>query len=701
LKAEFSKFYTGIIFNVKISINRWAKFLKSFFVRHLRLVQDFFTIRRSGLFNHTYYQNANPGSKLAKRSPILHYLISGSQKGKDPSPEFSTSYYLHQYPDVQKSGINPLVHYVLFGKNEGRIIHPIESIKYQGYSDWIKKYDSLTLDDYDLIHSHIASFEKLPRISISLVIPKDFKNFEWVKRSIFSVIFQIYPHWQLNIFCDEEHNSKLEPILMEFGKRTHKIAAAYFNTNQDLVQLMNEAIKSAQGEFFIHLLPGTVLREHSLYLIANEINHFPEAEVIYTDEDQLNEQGERSWPFFKPDWNPDLIFSKNLLSNIAAFKIDSLRSIGGMPSGHIKDIDLSLALRISEVIPGSRIRHIPHVGAHRLYQKDQQDTKETHFQTIKAHFDSLEKNITLTQTDSPYWRISYSIPTPAPLVSILIPTKNQYDLVKNCLESIRQKTHYSNYEVLIINNQTEKSESNSAFENIENEFNAHLLDYNHPFNYSAINNFATKHANGDIFLFLNDDIEVIAPDWLDEMVSHAVRKEIGAVGAMLYFPNNAIQHAGIVLHPDRIAGHAFYLQARGSHGQNDRARLVQNYSAVTGACMAIERIKLQQVGGFDEENLPVAYNDVDLCLKLMLAGYRNLWTPYAELYHYESVTRGLDNTEEKLNRLRMEARYMLNKWGSFIMNDPAYHPNLKSYPFFSLAEPPRATKPWLAHNSNN
>jgi len=608
---------------------------------------------------------------------------------------------LHQYPDVQKSGINPFVHYILYGKDEGRIIHPIESSKYQGYASWVKKFDSLTLDDYDLIHSHIASFGKRPRISIALVIPEDFKNFDWVKRSISSVIFQIYPHWQLNIFCDDEHKSKLEPILLEFGKKTHKIAISYINTNQDLAPHLDEVINSEQGGFFMHLLPEVVLREHTLYLIANEINHFPEAEVIYTDEDQLNEQGERSWPFFKPDWNPDLIFSLNLLSNVAAFKIDSLRRIGEMESGLNKDIDLSLALRISELIPGSRLRHIPHVGAHRLYQKDQQATKEAHFQTIKTHFDSLEKDIALIQTDSPYWRISYPIPAPAPLVSILIPTKNQYDLVKNCLESIRQKTQYSNYEVLIINNQVEISESGSAFEYIEREFNAHLLDYNHPFNYSAINNFAAKHANGDIFLFLNDDIEVISPDWLDEMVSHAARKDIGAVGAMLYFPNNAIQHAGIVLHPDRIAGHSFYLQARGSHGQNDRARLVQNYSAVTGACMAIERTKFHQVGGFDEENLPVAYNDVDLCLKLMLAGYRNLWTPYAELYHYESVTRGLDNTEEKLNRLRMEARFMLNKWGSFILNDPAYHPNLKSYPFFSLAEPPRAPKPWLSQDSIN
>ena len=599
---------------------------------------------------------------------------------------------------MRKSGINPLVHYIRYGKNEGRVINPSEGARYQGYSDWVQKYDNLTKFDRDLIHAHIASFGNYPLFSIALLITKDLKNTEWMKRSISSVVHQIYRHWQLNIFCDKENNLILESILREFGNERHNISVSYVEINQDLAPHLNTAIKSSQGEFFTRLLPGVVLREHALYLVANEINNFPEADVIYTDEDHLNNQGERCHPFFKPDWNPDLFFSLNLLSNIAIFKKDVIRKTGGYQHSNTTDIDWDLALRIIDAIPNSHIRHIPHVCVHCLYNKSTPDTKEAHFQTIKSHFERINKDVALVQTDCLYWHLKYPIPDPAPLVSILIPTKNQYDLISNCIQSIRKNTQYSNYEILIINNQFDDPGNIEQFISIEKGNNTSLINYNRPFNYSAINNFAAQHAKGEVLLFLNDDIEVISPDWLDEMVGHALREEIGAVGAMLYFPYDTIQHAGIILYPDMIAGHAFYLQARGSHGQNDRARLIQNYSAVTGACIAVEKSKFQKVGGFDEEKFPIAYNDVDLCLKLRKAGYENLWTPYAELYHLESVSRGLDNTEEKQNRLKRETDFLIQKWGSIIANDPAYNPNLKSHPFFSLADPPRSIKPWKSGN---
>jgi len=220
------------------------------------------------------------------------------------------------------------------------------------------------------------------------------------------------------------------------------------------------------------------------------------------------------------------------------------------------------------------------------------------------------------------------------------------------------------------------------------------LIYFEGFNFSAINNFAVEFAKGDVILFLNDDIEVISSDWLTEMVSHSIRAEIGAVGSMLYFPYNQIQHAGIILTSEKIAGHAFCQQARGSYGQNDRARLVQNYSAVTAACLAVEKNKFIEVGGFDEKNLSIGYNDVDLCLKLFEAGYFNLWTPFAELFHFGSASRGLDEADEKQNRLTEEAKFMLEKWGPQLGNDPSYHPNLDCDPLFSLAFPPRNKRPW-------
>jgi GT2 family glycosyltransferase len=225
-----------------------------------------------------------------------------------------------------------------------------------------------------------------------------------------------------------------------------------------------------------------------------------------------------------------------------------------------------------------------------------------------------------------------------------------------------------------------------------------VVRYGEPFNYSAINNFAVREARGEVIGLLNNDIEVINSDWLSEMVSQAVRPGIGAVGAMLYYPLNTVQHAGVVLGLGGVAGHPFKEFPRGDHGQKNRLRLVQNYSAVTAACLVIRKDRFLEVGGLNEKELPIAFNDVDLCCKLLAAGYRNLWTPHAEFYHHESATRGVEDTPEKKARFQSEIDYMMNTWGSLLMNDPAYNPNLTLVgEDFSPAYLSRATKAWMAH----
>jgi len=222
-----------------------------------------------------------------------------------------------------------------------------------------------------------------------------------------------------------------------------------------------------------------------------------------------------------------------------------------------------------------------------------------------------------------------------------------------------------------------------------------IIDYDYPFNYSAINNFAARQARGKVLVFLNNDIEVISPDWLDEMVGHATRSEIGAVGAMLYYPNDTIQHAGVILGMRGIAGHAYHGVSRGIIGQRGRACLTQNMSAVTGACMAVEKAKFFEMEGFNEKQLSISYNDIDLCIRLIKSGYRNVWTPHAELYHLESFSRKYEDTQEKQDRFKSEAEYLLNTWPEMIANDPAHNPNLSlTLPDFSLAYPPRVIKPW-------
>jgi GT2 family glycosyltransferase len=273
------------------------------------------------------------------------------------------------------------------------------------------------------------------------------------------------------------------------------------------------------------------------------------------------------------------------------------------------------------------------------------------------------------------FRVRWPLPLPSPRVSLIIPTKNNFKVLKQCIRSILNKTDYDNYEILVLDNRSDCSETLGYLDSISEESRVSVHSWDHPFNYSAINNFGVEKAEGSILAFLNNDVEVINPEWLDEMVSHACREEIGCVGAKLYYPNDTVQHAGVILGIGGIAGHSHKYFKRDEPGYFSRLMLVQNLSAVTGACMVLRRSVFDEVGGLDE-NLAVAFNDVDFCLRVREAGYRNLWTPYAELYHHESLTRGLNDTGQKQKRIRREAEYMRNRWGKALDQDPAYNPNL-------------------------
>jgi GT2 family glycosyltransferase len=299
-----------------------------------------------------------------------------------------------------------------------------------------------------------------------------------------------------------------------------------------------------------------------------------------------------------------------------------------------------------------------------------------------------------------HWRVRYPLPQPPPFVSLIIPTRNGTALLRQAVSSILEKTDYPRYEILIVDNGSDDPEALRYLSELgqSQKTSVRVLRYDAPFNYSAINNFAAAEAKGDILAFLNNDVEAIHADWLSEMVSQAVRPGIGAVGAMLYYPLNTVQHAGVILGLGGVAGHPFKEFPRGDQGNKNRMRLVQNYSAVTAACVVILKARFAQVGGFNEKDLPIAFNDVDLCCRLLKAGFRNLWTPFAEFFHHESATRGVDNTPEKKARFQSEIDYMVNTWGDLLAHDPAYNPNLTLVgEDFSPAYLTRARKPWLAH----
>jgi GT2 family glycosyltransferase len=288
--------------------------------------------------------------------------------------------------------------------------------------------------------------------------------------------------------------------------------------------------------------------------------------------------------------------------------------------------------------------------------------------------------------------VRYALPDILPLVSLIIPTRNGLQLLQQCIESIVQKTTYPNYEILIIDNGSDELEILEYFKVLVTDSRIRVIRDHSPFNYSALNNAAVKLARGELIGLINNDIEVISPDWLSEMVSHALRPEVGAVGAKLLYLNSTVQNAGDILGVGigHIAGHAHKDLPRDEHGYFGRANLIQSFSAVTAACLVIRKSTYESLGGLNEVDLQIVYNDVDFCIRLRNAGYRNIWTPYAELYHHESATRGYEDTPEKKARFKREIAYMQSQWGDALQNDPAYSPNLTIHKGdFSLAWPPR------------
>ncbi len=486
-------------------------------------------------------------------------------------------------------------------------------------------------------------------------------------------------------------------VLEEYAARDARIKVAWREKNGHISAASNTALALASGEYVALLDHDDVVAPDALYWIAKEINDHPDTALLYSDEDKLDFDAVRILPYFKSDWNYDLFLSHNLITHLGVYRADVVRAIGGFRTGFEGAQDYDLALRFIERIAPRQIRHIPRVlyhwrmlrGSTAIGAGEKDYAAERARLAIEEHLQRTGIPASVeTIPDMAVQRVRYRLPDPAPLASIIIPTRNGQKLVRQCIESIRAKTTYAPYEIVLVDNGSDDAAAIAYFRSLQDAGTVRLLADPRPFNFSRLNNEAAREARGDYLVFLNNDIEVITPDWLSEMVSHAQRPEIGAVGARLWYPNNTIQHAGLVLVAG-LAAHAHHGRKRGDHGYFSRASLIQSLSAVTAACLCVRRAVLDEVGGFDEA-LAVAFNDVDLCLRIQAAGYRNLYTPYAELYHHESASRGYEDTPEKMARFQKEADILRGRWMPVLMNDPYYNPNLTlSGEPFTLAWPPR------------
>lgn len=570
------------------------------------------------------------------------------------------------------------------------------------YERWIALHDTLTGEDLEAIRTHVAVLASRPFISV--LMPTYNTPDEWLRRAIESVREQLYPYWELCIADDASTTPRVRKVLEEYARLDPRIRVVFREINGHISAASNTALGIATGDFLALLDHDDELPKHALYMVALALDEDPRLDLIYSDEDKIDESGRRFGPYFKPDWNPDLFTAQNMVSHLGIYRMSLVRSLGGFREGYEGSQDWDLALRFSEAIPASHIHHIPHIlyhwraidGSTAAMAGEKPYALQSAARGLRDHLERTGYQGSISQTAGMYFRIHPKTPTPPPLVSIVIPTRNGLSLMRRCIDSLREKTRYPNYEILIVDNQSDDPEMLAYLKQIDADGIARILTYDLPFNYSAINNFAVKEARGSYLCLMNNDIEVISEYWLDEMVGQASRPDIGAVGAKLYYPDDTIQHAGVILGMEGVAGHLYSRVGRYSGGYMTRLLLVQNVSAVTAACLVVRKVLYEEVGGLDERNLPVAFNDVDFCLRLLEHGYRNLWTPCAELYHHESATRGPEDTLEKILRFQREVAYMRGRWGSMLDRDPAYNANLtlhnNSWPYLALA--PRVDKPW-------
>jgi len=527
------------------------------------------------------------------------------------------------------------------------------------YALWIKQFDTLSKTDIE----QKAQLQYQPKISILMPITDQ-------GTCIQSILAQLYPNWELLLT-----NAENLPENLILDKRIKKI-----------IGNLSDALANATGDFIAVLGSEDQIPVHALYKIVEFINKNPNANFIYTDEDRLDSDGKRYDPYFKPDWNPDLFYSQNFVNNLAIYRRDIIIDNFQITAPG----DYNLTLHFIEQIDSNTIFHLPQI----LYHSKIKLITTNNCQILQAHFQRLNQlNIKVKEAIGGHTRVIYPLPKEHPLVSLIIPTRDKLKLLRGTIAGILHETDYKNIEIIIMDNGSEEAETLEYFKKIQHDERIIVIQHNAPFNYSQLNNIGVSRANGEIIGLINNDLEVISSGWLTEMVSHALRPEIGAVGAKLYYANDTIQHAGVIVGLGGMAGHNFKFLAKEAVGYQWRPFLIQNYSAVTAACLIMRRKIFEEVGGLNEKHLKVAFNDVDLCLRIREQGYRIVWTPYAELYHLESASRGSDNTLKKYLRLRHELNYMQSRWNKVIANDPYYNPNLTiEYEDFALAYPPRINK---------
>ena len=546
------------------------------------------------------------------------------------------------------------------------------------YGPWFEKHKPSA---EELERQRKKKWKNPPLISVAVPAYRTPPGF--LEQMILSVKEQTYPHWELCIVNASRGEDGMEQVLGRYAGGDERIRVKNLEENLGIAGNTNEALEMARGEFVGLLDHDDLLAPQALFRIAEALTADPQADAVYTDEDKVTtDLSEHFQPHFKPDFNLDLLRSNNYITHFFVVRTRLAREAGGFCREFDGAQDYDFIFRCTE--EAKKVLHVPevlyHWRTHKASTADNPASKMYAFEAgkraIEAHLARCGQEGTVSlRKDLGFYRVEYPVQG-EPLVSILIPNRDQKETLEKCLNSIWEKSTYKNYEILIVENNSSSPEIFDYYREIEKRPGVRILTWKEGFNYSAINNFGEKSAAGDYLLFLNNDVEVINPRWIEELLGNCQRKEVGIVGAKLYYPDDTIQHAGTVIGIGGIAGHAFLNMPRSRTGYLHKASLQMDLSAVTAACMMMKRQVFKQLGGF-EERLSVAFNDVDLCLRTVQAGYLVVYNPEVELYHYESKSRGAEDSEEKVRRFQEEIEFMRCRWMDLLKKgDPYYNRNL-------------------------
>ena len=560
------------------------------------------------------------------------------------------------------------------------------------YHDWIKRNEPQP----PWPGAEIAQVaEEGPLISI--LLPVYNPDLGFLEAAIESVMNQVYPRFELCIADDASATPEVRQLLDRYSGDP-RVRVTYRAERGHISRNTSSAAALANGTYLTFLDQDDVLAPLALFWVAAELVQSPGTRLVYSDEDKLNDAGERTDPYFKPDWNYDLLLSQNYLCHMTVIEAGLFRELGGHRAGFEGAQDHDLVLRAVERLqPAEEIRHIPRILYHwRAHAGSTAADLESKPYALEAGRQAIEEHLAriaapaVVALEGIRYRVTYhGGNTAPPEVAIIIPTRNQSDLLRACVESILNLTTYPNYHIVIVDNGSDAFEALEYLRQLSTNPRVSVQVDNSPFNFSALNNRAVERTSADLLCLLNNDIEVIEPAWLDELAFNACRNNVGIVGAKLHYTDGRIQHAGVVLGIGGVAGHAHKYYPQNSEGYFSRLNLRQDLSAVTGACLMIRRTTWETVGGLDE-SLQVAFNDVDLCLRVRALGQRIVFTPYARLFHHESVSRGHEDTPEKQERFKQETELMLSRWQHALHADPAYSPNLtREHEDFSIAETAR------------